>query len=63
MAVYRVASDCPLCGAPLAVRHVRRTGTLFLGCTAYTLDADLLKTTIEYYRVLPPHWPIPHPEG
>ena len=35
MAVYRLATDCPLYGAPLAVRHVRRTGAFFLGCTGY----------------------------
>jgi len=35
MAHYRIATDCPICGAPLAVKHTRQTGALFLGCTGY----------------------------
>ena len=32
---YRIATDCPICGASLAVKHTRQTGALFLGCTGY----------------------------
>lgn len=32
---YRLAADCPRCGAPLGLRQNRRTGVLFTGCSAY----------------------------
>src|SRR3989442_7537587 len=32
---YRVAADCPHCGAPLVLRQNRQTGALFTGCSAY----------------------------
>jgi len=32
---YRLAADCPRCGAPLVLRQNRQTGALFTGCTAY----------------------------
>ena len=32
---YRLAADCPLCGAPLVLRQNRQTGALFTGCSAY----------------------------
>ena len=32
---YRLAADCPHCGAPLVLRQNRRTGALFTGCSAY----------------------------
>lgn len=28
-------NQCPKCGAPLAERRNKRTGSVFLGCTAY----------------------------
>src|SRR5258706_10574287 len=34
-AVYRLAADCPHCGAPLVLRQNRQTGALFTGCSAY----------------------------
>src|SRR3989442_3969232 len=34
-AAYRVAADCPHCGAPLVLRQNRQTGALFTGCSAY----------------------------
>ena len=34
-AVYRLAADCPRCGAPLVLRQNRQTGALFTGCSAY----------------------------
>ena len=34
-AAYRLAVDCPHCGAPLVLRQNRQTGTLFTGCSAY----------------------------
>jgi len=34
-AAYRLAADCPHCGAPLVLRQNRQTGTLFTGCSAY----------------------------
>ena len=32
---YRLAADCPHCGAPLVLRRNRQTGALFTGCSAY----------------------------
>jgi ssDNA-binding Zn-finger/Zn-ribbon topoisomerase 1 len=32
---YRLAVDCPRCGAPLGLRQNRQTGVLFTGCSAY----------------------------
>ena len=32
---YRLAADCPHCGAPLVLRQNRQTGALFTGCSAY----------------------------
>jgi ssDNA-binding Zn-finger/Zn-ribbon topoisomerase 1 len=32
---YRLAADCPCCGAPLVLRQNRQTATLFTGCSAY----------------------------
>src|SRR5712691_561290 len=32
---YRLAADCPHCGAPLVLRQNRQTGVLFTGCSAY----------------------------
>ena len=34
-AAYRLAVDCPRCGAPLVLRQNRQTGALFTGCSAY----------------------------
>ena len=34
-AAYRLAADCPRCGAPLVLRQNRQTGALFTGCSAY----------------------------
>ena len=34
-AAYRLAADCPHCGAPLGLRQNRQTGVLFTGCSAY----------------------------
>ena len=34
-AAYRLAADCPCCGAPLVLRQNRQTGVLFTGCRAY----------------------------
>jgi hypothetical protein len=34
-AAYRLAADCPCCGAPLVLRQNRQTGALFTGCHAY----------------------------
>ena len=34
-AVYRLAADCPRCGAPLVLRQNRQTSALFTGCSAY----------------------------
>ena len=34
-AAYRLAADCPRCGAPLVLRHNRQTDVLFTGCSAY----------------------------
>ena len=34
-AAYRLAADCPRCGAPLVLRQNRQTGVLFTGCSAY----------------------------
>src|SRR5256885_15896925 len=35
LATYRLAADCPRCGAPLVLRQNRQTGALFTGCSAY----------------------------
>jgi ssDNA-binding Zn-finger/Zn-ribbon topoisomerase 1 len=35
LAAYRLAADCPRCGAPLVLRQNRQTGVLFTGCSAY----------------------------
>jgi len=32
---YRLAADCPRCGAPLVLRQNRQTSVLFTGCSAY----------------------------
>jgi hypothetical protein len=32
---YRLAADCPRCGAPLVLRQNRHTRELFTGCSAY----------------------------
>ena len=32
---YRLAADCPCCGAPLVLRQNRQRATLFTGCSAY----------------------------
>ena len=32
---YRLAADCPSCGAPLVLRQNRQTGVLLTGCSAY----------------------------
>ena len=32
---YRLAADCPRCGAPLVLRQNRQSATLFTGCSAY----------------------------
>ncbi len=32
---YRLAADCPRCGAPLVLRQNRQTGALFTGCSTY----------------------------
>jgi hypothetical protein len=34
-AAYRLAADCPRCGAPLVLRQNRQTETLLTGCSAY----------------------------
>jgi hypothetical protein len=34
-AAYRLAADCPRCGAPLVLRQNRQTEVLFTGCSAY----------------------------
>jgi ssDNA-binding Zn-finger/Zn-ribbon topoisomerase 1 len=34
-AAYRLAADCPHCGAPLVLRQNRQTSALFTGCSAY----------------------------
>jgi hypothetical protein len=34
-AAYRLAADCPCCGAPLVLRQHRQTAALFTGCSAY----------------------------
>src|SRR5262250_846300 len=34
-AAYRLAADCPQCGAPLVLRQNRQSGALFTGCSAY----------------------------
>jgi hypothetical protein len=34
-AAYRLAADCPHCGAPLVLRQNRQTRALFTGCSAY----------------------------
>ena len=34
-AAYRLAADCPYCGAPLVLRQNRQTAALFTGCSAY----------------------------
>lgn len=34
-AAYRLAADCPRCGAPLVLRQNRQTGARFTGCSAY----------------------------
>jgi ssDNA-binding Zn-finger/Zn-ribbon topoisomerase 1 len=34
-AAYRLAAECPHCGAPLVLRQNRQTGVLFTGCSAY----------------------------
>ena len=34
-AAYRLAADCPRCGAPLVLRQNRQSGALFTGCRAY----------------------------
>jgi Topoisomerase DNA binding C4 zinc finger len=33
-AAYRLAADCPSCGAPLVLRQNRQTGVLLTGCSA-----------------------------
>ena len=35
-AAYRLAADCPHCGAPLVLRQHRQTGVLVTGCSAYS---------------------------
>jgi hypothetical protein len=32
---YRLAADCPCCGAPLVLRQNRQTEALFTGCSGY----------------------------
>jgi hypothetical protein len=32
---YRLAADCPHCGAPLVLRQNRQTRALFTGCSAF----------------------------
>ena len=32
---YRLAADCPRCGAPLVLRQNRHTSELFTGCSGY----------------------------
>ena len=34
-AAYRLAADCPCCGAPLGLRQNRQTAALFAGCSSY----------------------------
>ena len=34
-AIYRLASECPLCGGPLRLCRNRQDESLFLGCSAY----------------------------
>ena len=34
-AAYRLAADCPCCGAPLVLRQNRQTDVVFTGCSAY----------------------------
>ena len=34
-AAYRLAAECPHCGASLVLRQNRQTGVLFTGCSAY----------------------------
>jgi ssDNA-binding Zn-finger/Zn-ribbon topoisomerase 1 len=34
-AAYRLAADCPRCGALLVLRQNHQTGVLFTGCSAY----------------------------
>ena len=34
-AAYRLAADCPRCGAPLVLRQNRQSAALFTGCSAY----------------------------
>ena len=34
-AAYRLATDCPCCGAPLVLRQNRQTAALFTGCSVY----------------------------
>jgi len=34
-ATYRLATECPRCGAPLVLRQNRQTGVLFTGCSVY----------------------------
>jgi hypothetical protein len=34
-AAFRLAANCPRCGAPLVLRQNRQTGVLFTGCSAY----------------------------
>jgi hypothetical protein len=34
-AAYRLATDCPCCGAPLGLRQNRQTESLLMGCSAY----------------------------
>src|SRR5262249_16946404 len=34
-AAYRLAAECPRCGAPLVLRQNRQTDVLFTGCSAY----------------------------
>ena len=34
-AAWRLAAECPRCGAPLVLRQNRQSGVLFTGCSAY----------------------------
>lgn len=36
MSVTRLATDCPFCGRPMALRTRRDDGAPFLGCTGFT---------------------------
>lgn len=36
MSATRLATDCPFCGRPMALRTRRNDGSPFLGCTGYS---------------------------